>query len=420
MVSSLCPGCGEHAINLITQRCEKCGDKWSGVWEHLKILQKLHAEMGPLRDALTIMVAENFVEYPRGCTCTETDTTPPGEKHTETCPASKYGERYIEHIYRKQQEREAQAQAEENIEAHAEALRRAKPYTDDDVKFVAELREKLHGGTDVEGEVVTLTPEQLQAMGEKLDAAGFTKEWADNLGKLNPEQQQRFIDYAIEKSVLLDHVDIRQLCPECGKAMQPDGVHVVCEPCGVRLIADVTDAVAPGEGEVEVWHCPICDQCYTFRRLDLFPDAIVLAGDPVAPTDCFDCGAKLMQWACYRPFSAHQAFKLAGRALDGSLLPRMDGEAKRRFAADPDEPDLTMDKVRDAVKAMPRDPRGPFPHLAEAERDLLGPAADPDQTDPELIDEHLRGRFGSKGDPEHVSGPEDARVTFGTKDEEPN
>lgn len=397
MISSLCPGCGEHAINYVTRICEKCGDKWGGVWAHLKLLQAMAEERGPLRDALLLTVAEDIATYKTGCTCGENDTTPPGEKHKETCPASKYGERYLEHLYRLPKEREAVQKADEYMDQQTAAIRRAVPFTEEDVRFVAELRAKLRGS---EEEEVMLSPEEIAHLDKKLDAAGFTSEWANGLGKLTPEQQERFIDYAIDKSILLDHVDIRRMCPECGKAMKDaddSDLHVVCEPCGVRLIKDVTDAVAPGEGEVEVWHCPICDNCYTFRRLDLFPDAVVLAGDPVAPTTCFDCGAKLMQWACYRPFSASQAFKLAGRALDGSLLPRMDGEAKRRFAGDPDEPEV------------PRD--------------------DPFYTSPEVRDEYLRGRFGSKeihaptkvergptGEPEHVSGPEDARITFGDDD----
>lgn len=384
MVSSLCPGCGEHAIGLIDHTCQKCGDKWGGVWPQIKLLQAMFKEMGPLRDALAIMVAERIADYPKACTCGDSDTTPPGEAHKETCPASKYGERYLEHLYRLPKEREALKKAEEYMDQQTEAIRRAVPFTKEDVKFVAELREKLHGKPDVEGEVVNLTPDQVDAMSEKLDAAGFTSEWANQLGHLTPEQQERFIDYAIDKSVLLDHVDIRTMCPECGKFMEDaedSDLHVVCKPCGVRLIKDVTDAVQPGESEVEVWHCPICDNCYTFRRLDLFPDAVVLAGDPIPPTTCFDCGSKLMQWACYRPFSASQAFKLAGRALDGSLLPGMDKLEKRLFAGDPDEPDYDEDQ-----------PTSPAP-LSEAG------AAVP-----------------SAGDPEHVSGPEKARITFGDDD----
>ena len=223
MVSSLCPGCGSHAVNLITYICYECGDRWAGVWDHIELLRGMFEEVGPLRDALLIMVVENQREYPTGCVCGN-------EIHGSTCPASKDGERYLEHLYRRPAQKDEEA-TKDNIDS-----------------------------------------------------------------------------------------DVRTHCPECGMQMRLDGGYSVCDPCGVRLVTDVSDASPPGSTDIEVWHCPKCDQCYTFKRLDLFPDAVVLAGDSVAPTTCYRCNGKLEQWACYRPLSAAQLFKLAGRALDGSLL----------------------------------------------------------------------------------------------------
>lgn len=368
MASSLCPGCGEHGLNYITRTCEKCGDRYGDTSKaDLMLLQELHKALGPLRDALALMVAEHFEEYPNGCTCKDGDTKPrPATGHHDTCPASKNAVRYLEHLFRRKQEREAQVRIEQRTREQAEAIRKA-------------IR-----GDDVEANP---TPEQLEAWSKKLDAAGFTSEWADQFGRITtPEQAARFVHYALGGKP----EDLRQRCPECNGPMAPDGdAHVVCKPCGVRLVYDVSDAEVPGTRDIEVWHCPTCDQCYTFRRLDIAPRAVVLAGDGAPPTSCFACGGKLRQWSCYRPFVPTPAF--TGDNIEGAIKTSMRGLEADEHA------ELTMDMVREAAAAMPRDPRGPFPHLAEAERDLLGPAArEPDKADPELLAEYMEGRFGDK------------------------
>jgi hypothetical protein len=275
----------------------------------MKLLRSMHAEMGPLRDALVYMVAENMGDYPTGCTCLQHEhKRKPKNGHLDDCPASKHGSRYVEHLYRRRKEREAMQRAEEHLAEQERVLEKA--FGQDDVEFVADLKGKL------------------------------------------------------EKAGLTD--DVRTRCPECHKKMIEDGVHMVCAPCGVRIIKDVTDAEVPGTNDVEVWHCPACDQCYTFRAVKLFPTAVIMAGDEIPPTTCFACNGALEQWTTYRPIPRDGMLKLMGRVPPGAEDDCLPGVGP-----------IESVPVRD----------------------------DPFHGSPEIEEEYMRGRFGSKG--QKVSRPDD-------------
>jgi len=268
MPSSLCPACGDHAINLIDHKCGSCGNSFDGIpRSEMELLRAMLSEMGPLRDALTIEVAQNVSEYATGCVCGEGNKVPrPARpKHKKDCPASTHGVRFIEHLYRRKKEREERAAIEESEQKQAALLERAFG-RQEDVEFIADLREKLH---------------------------------------LDPACEP-------EAPVISTSEDIRTECPECGGALAIDGEHAECKPCGLRLFWDVTGAQVPGSREVEVWHCPSCDQCYTFQRLDLFPYAVILAGDEIPPVNCFGCGGRLEQWTTFRPFPRTSEILLSG------------------------------------------------------------------------------------------------------------
>lgn len=314
MATSLCPGCGEHAINLITMQCTRCGDSYAGMStaEMSALREMFKAAEQPLRNELLFFVSSNPEEYASGCTCgvakrRATGQADPKAEHSKKCPAGKHGARFIEHLYYRRNAINAR----------------------------------------------------------KLDAAGFTREWADKLGTLDEQQAERFVELAIG--------DVRTRCPECDAPMVPDGEHVVCEPCGVRLIADVTDAAPLGGDPVEVWHCRACDHCYTLRRIELLPTAIVLAGDDHIPIRCFGCGERLEQWSVFRPLS---------RSVD----------AKFNFTDGPTPagPGFTDEDVA----------------FVAGLREKLNRSID-ERDDPGVLDEYMRGRFG---DPERVSGPDDERA----------
>jgi hypothetical protein len=142
--------------------------------------------------------------------------------------------------------------------------------------------------------------------------------------------------------------DVRTECPECGKPLTPAGENrVECVPCGVSLIADVSSAIdfQNEKQPLEVWHCPACDECFAFRQIPIL-NATVLAGDDQVPIACFACGEPLEQWIVTKPFDPKH------------------GE---------DVTNLLMNKATAAAVLR-----------------------DPDDTDPELVDEYMRGRFGSK------------------------
>jgi hypothetical protein len=386
MPSSLCPGCGEHAINLITSTCEKCRDNFQGIDPtELALLRELHGAVGPLRDALTIMVAENFQDYPRACTCDRKLNDP----HATDCPAGKNARRYLVHLVQPRQEREAQQRIEEQADQQAEAIRRA-------------LKDN---------------PTAL----EEFEAAGLTKEWAESFfASQNPDE--------------------RTICPECARPMEPDGdKHVVCGPCGLRLVKDVSDAVPPGGRDVEVWHCTACDQCFTFQRLDMLPQAVVLSGDEIPPTSCLACGGKLEQWACYRPFPAEAAMAIMGKRKpeEHQPIPKAPEQVARvneiaeRFndllelyhlgPFEPVDDDRNIYKLATEVAYEINGHRlileVPDPwletHMLEEYLGLTivgnleelghvsGPETarvvdEPDRTNPELLDHYHQGRFGKK------------------------
>lgn len=95
---SLCPGCMKPMLNLITGKCEGCGDDFGGLaLELVRGLRGLAKKAGPLRDQLTIAVAVNLARYPSGCTCGGPKADPP-RPHANDCPAGNHGQRYLEHL----------------------------------------------------------------------------------------------------------------------------------------------------------------------------------------------------------------------------------------------------------------------------------------------------------------------------------
>lgn len=345
MPSSLCPGCGEHEINLVTKVCGACGDTYEGVGnDTMQLLRSMLKEMGPLRDALVLMVAEQISDYPKGCICKDGEREKRIGVHRDDCPASKHGDRYVEHLYRRRQEREALQRAEAHMADQERLLEKA--FSDDDVEFVADLKGKLEGAglaersleDDIDAHRALLEEDEpvltREEMSAKLDETGFTSAFVEAQGKFTPKQAERFLDFALDKGTKIEDIDIRTGCPECGHLMDDDGeLHVICRPCGVRLIKDVTDAEPPGTHDVEVWYCDKCDQCYTFRSVKLFPTAVIMAGDDTPPTTCFACNGPLEQWTTYRPLSRDKMLKLMGHDPDrehGPLNRKFEGRSKKK------------------------------------------------------------------------------------------
>jgi hypothetical protein len=75
----------------------------------------------------------------------------------------------------------------------------------------------------------------------------------------------------------------------------------------MSLVKDTTSAIdfASELQPLEVWHCPACNECFTFRQIPI-AHATVLAGDDKVPVACFNCNGPLEQWSVIRPFTGDE------------------------------------------------------------------------------------------------------------------
>jgi len=164
-------------LNLITGKCEGCGDDFGGMAiELVRGLRDLAKKAGPLRDQLTIAVAMNVERYPTGCTCGGPKQDPP-QPHAKNCPAGDHAQRYLDHLVEPKP---------------ADESKPADELTEGDVRFVAGLRERLRDAA--EGDVRSRCPE----CGRALTPAGQNRVECKPCGVSLVKDTSAAIDFAAE------------------------------------------------------------------------------------------------------------------------------------------------------------------------------------------------------------------------------